>query len=480
MIKSSLERMGPRKMRTIISTTGTSVSGGIPFEDKANAYRLALRSRLGKLKENTSSWERFLDESSAETKSFRALQLGGGDELYLLHTDTSEGQVCAEVVAELASEEFDVEARLRRIIGLQVKNSVVFRRQGINSLFAVLKDITGPIEHQQDHKVVLNITGGFKSVVPYVTLFGLLHRFDIAYIFEFSPALITLPPVPIHFDFERIGQAAEAIRQMQIHGVMQIEDFFRLIPGLPYAEKPFFESLLELEDDGNATLSAIAQQLLVASEEDRLTVLIGPHAKRSLDDAAGIARIQFLFMLHRVPDPLWRKSKYHRFEGTDLMVFKPGGTGQRMAAFIQGRNLHGAELYRDHETYERDLPGRRQSDYNRSDFELWIPPPDSEVLPETEEALYEKTLHEYEKRATNCEARLKDSESAWEAAQGEADALRVQCSELASERDRARSQESRLSEELSRLELMVASVQSELQLVRRPWWKRFILRKGRS
>jgi hypothetical protein len=105
-------------MRTIISTTGTSVSGGIPFEDNANAYRLALRSRLGKLKENTSSWERFLDESSAETKSFRALQLGGGDELDLLHTDTSEGQVCAEVVAQLASEEFGVEARLRRIIGL--------------------------------------------------------------------------------------------------------------------------------------------------------------------------------------------------------------------------------------------------------------------------------------------------------------------------------------------------------------------------
>jgi CRISPR/Cas system-associated protein Csm6 len=57
-----------------------------------------------------------------------------------------------------------------------------------------------PVQISAGHQIILNATGCFKSVVPYLTLRGLLYRLNVVYIFEQSNALLTLPPAPIHFD----------------------------------------------------------------------------------------------------------------------------------------------------------------------------------------------------------------------------------------------------------------------------------------
>ena len=98
--------------------------------------------------------------------------------------------------------------QLHEIPGLQVTDHDRFRREGIDNLFKILDDISKPRLDRGQHDVWLNVTGGFKSVVPYVTLFGLLYRLPVVYIFERSNTLITLPPAAINFDFERLARWA--------------------------------------------------------------------------------------------------------------------------------------------------------------------------------------------------------------------------------------------------------------------------------
>src|SRR6185436_19615245 len=101
------------------------------------------------------------------------------------------------------------------------------------------------------------------------------------------------------------------------------------------------------------------------------------------DESNGLAREQFKQMLNRCRDPLWRREKYHKFAGTDLDVYKPGNTAQRLAGWVNARGVYVAELYPNHDLYERDLPGHRRADYDVNDFVAWKP---AEPLTENEDA----------------------------------------------------------------------------------------------
>ena len=416
-------------MRTIICTTGTSISGGkarYTDTEGAEPYRRAIRTRIEEMRGQAGAG--FLDAVSAETKSLAALKSEAADAVVFLHTDTPDGRICAELVAEVLERGRGIRVQLKCIAGLQVGDENVFRREGIDHLFGALSELTAGKDYDPDAEVVLNVTGGFKSVVPYVTLFGLLKRFDIAYIHEGSSRLIRLPPLPVQYDFERIGQAAEAIRQLRAEKIMKREAFFALIPGLDFHDRRLYECLVEEAGD-DVALSALADHLLCAREEERLAVMIHPNARKSLERWAGtLAAAQFGFMLERVSDPLWRNIKRHRFNGTDLAVYKPGDTAERIAGFIQGRTFFACELFGDHAEYDRDLPNCRCSMYRTADFVPWTAPSGVESAPETEEQLFavlqEKATAAQQDAASALEM-AEESELRLVAAQNELEAERL-------------------------------------------------------
>lgn len=450
------------EMRTIICTTGTSITGNkIRFdpEAKGEVYLRAIRERVEEERKKTGKG--FLDIVSAETKSLHALNATAQDAIILLHTDTDDGKICAEVVAEVITKEMSIIPQLKRIAGLQVKDDVAFRKRGIDQLFSVLKELTAGKEYGKDEEVILNITGGFKSVVPYVTLFGLLRRFDVAYIFEGSSKLIRMPPLPVQYDFERIGQAMEAIRRLRASGVMKKDDFFALIPDLDFHDRRWYECLLE--DDGDSvTLSVIADHLLGIRDEERLTVMLHPHARDAIDRGSGsINREQFLFILERVSDALWRDSKRHIFKGTDLEVYKPGNTSQRLAGFTQGRVFYACELYGDHNEYERDLVRRQRAQYKVAEFTAWVAPSGIQI-PETDEQVAD--LHQ--ERLEKAEKESREGIKLWEDSQSELDSVRRESSARISE----------ITAALESAQLKITDLEKSLADARQPWWKRLFRR----
>ena len=54
------------------------------------------------------------------------------------------------------------------------------------------------LNYQYD--LILNPTGGYKGVIPFVTVLGMLYGKRSVYIFEHAEQLINLPPLPFSFD----------------------------------------------------------------------------------------------------------------------------------------------------------------------------------------------------------------------------------------------------------------------------------------
>ena len=386
-------------MKTIVCTTGTSIAKDVPREVQSKggaAFREAIRQRLATLAESLEV-PSLLKQASAESNSVSRLGPESGDLVVLLHSETEDGTICAEEVQRLLRDQLHADVECKRIDGLQATDPTRFRRLGVQNLFAELDRRCA-----SNGSVFLNVTGGFKSAVPYVTLYGILHQVPVVYIFELSDSLFTLPQPPVHFDYDRLAPAADAIAMLHRETAMPREEFFRRVPGIAYHERPLYEPLLD-EENGQVMLSAFGLLFHEALQRDRGNVFLSPNAAKTFSAATGDAREQLAFMLERVGNPLIRRAKRHPFHGTDLEVYKPGNTAQRMAYFMKGNDVHVCELYPAHdEGYERRLASKRVADYHDDHFAPWSRPVEMPKGPETDEewaieqskklALLEKTV----------------------------------------------------------------------------------------
>lgn len=354
--------------RLVIATAGTSIARGIPWQEAArDDWARAVRGRLASLVQDDES---FLCGASAETHGLFRMGLTASDRVELLVTDTEEGKACADLVAEVAGERLGVSVRVNRLQGLQVENEQDFRRVGVQNLFATVRQLC---REQAGLEPVLNATGGFKGVVPYLTLYGLLERIPVVYVFERSSTLLHLPPAPITFDFEGLHPAADALRALRAQELMSVGDFWELASGIPHLERPRVEAVLEQVDDMVA-LSALGQLVLEAWDQDTRNVLLSPVARRTLEAASKVPRGRVEANLSRLSDPTWRASKIHRFSATDLLIIKPGSVAERLGIFLHGARIYVAEIWIDHDRYEAEAPGKGPSDYDRATFEPWVPP----------------------------------------------------------------------------------------------------------
>ena len=371
--------------RIIISTTGTSVAKDVDFQllaTDAKAAGVAIDGRLTGLREACEDVKELRRKLSAEINTLSALDASGDDVLYFLHSDTTDGLLCAHKVAELAEKEFQCVCGLQKVPGLQATDAVAFRRHGVQNLFRILDEIR--IKHP-NCEIVLNATGGFKAMIAYLTLYGLIYRLTVAYIFERSEQLIQFPPAPINFDYDRLKRAENAISTLCAQVIMSREKFFELIPGLAFDEREWFESLVE-QDGEHVALSAFGQLFVHQLGQEQATIRLSSAAARALGAFDGSLSLRIHSLLERLRDPLWRLSHLHAFTGTDLTVWKVPRTSYRIAGYESQNAVHVAEIYVSHDVYERELPKRNLADYGSAEFTNWSAPSGTHLLPAGDEA----------------------------------------------------------------------------------------------
>ena len=155
--------------------------------------------------------EREREACSAELKSCARIIASARDSrparLILIATDTPEGAFAAELHRRVFERlgAFD-QVEILRPSGLQVRDAQTFRREGlpeyVRAVYQALE--TCP---QDTYEWIFNPTGGFKGLVPYLTIMAMISGARMAYIFEWSDQLIELPAFPVTFDDDIVQQA---------------------------------------------------------------------------------------------------------------------------------------------------------------------------------------------------------------------------------------------------------------------------------
>lgn len=132
-------------------------------------------------------------------------------DVYLLATDT----VLSVIACELIKEWFDKDPSVKDtnfkikchfygdinapdttiIEGLQVKDADRFETEGFNNLLNIIE------KYSEKGKTILNISGGYKAVIPFLTLFAQLKEIPLKYTYEDSEQLITVGNLPFSLDW---------------------------------------------------------------------------------------------------------------------------------------------------------------------------------------------------------------------------------------------------------------------------------------
>ncbi len=147
----------------------------------------------------------YSDSASAEIKSLVKIQEQVGEkvEVHLICTDTILSPVASKMIIEWFDQYSDKDKFVLMfdhtenyiVKGLQIDNPEKFEQEGIDSLFKILERYT------KEKASVLNISGGYKAIIPVLTIIGQLYQLPIYYTYEESNALITINPLPINFDW---------------------------------------------------------------------------------------------------------------------------------------------------------------------------------------------------------------------------------------------------------------------------------------
>ncbi|HWP91859.1 MAG TPA: putative CRISPR-associated protein [Thermodesulfobacteriota bacterium] len=237
-------------------------------------YDVLKKESLSHLKSLNLDKSTDLDKSSAEIKSLLKLGIGNSDVVYLFATETIDGKLCAEVLKDFIEEEFGCDVKLEEINGLQVSNPELFKKTGVRNYI----DKATKIIENHHYQLILNTTGGFKAVVPYTTLLGMLFQIPVFYIFEETQSLIELPPLPLEYNFKIIEELKDKFYRIDLETSIPYDEFRKGIDDEKYKQ---CIALIE-EEKGYVTLSAIGIAIWEKYKEDNPP--LAPKSKKSPDE----------------------------------------------------------------------------------------------------------------------------------------------------------------------------------------------------
>ncbi len=355
-------------MTTYLCTCGTSAAKKLPLAPRFDA---AWVKAIGSVEAAadaiyvTFCGASFEDEGalkndlSAELHSLARMQVKAVDTVVLFSSETPDGQACALAVKQyLEAVRPGIICRVEIITGLQVVNARQFRTTGVlNYTQAVIREI----DRYGAAQCRLNPTGGFKSLVPYTVLIGMLKGVEASYIFEQSSTLIPLPMMPVEFARSRVEPIRPLLERIQQESAIPRADFEA---ALPFADREALEPLFEDLGEGQISLSPVG--FLIWEELERPSALVPYLSRRALDDLLKIRGIEgckpedYLTRVARVREHL--EVGRHEPWTQGLFWLKPGEhTRDRYLVSVEGWRLLVWRIV-EHKEYDDMLTENRKRD----------------------------------------------------------------------------------------------------------------------
>lgn len=293
---------------------------------------------------------------SAEIHSLVRMGVTPDDLVVLFSSDTQDGQATAEAVRLYLEQELPgIDCRVESIPGLQVKNAGDFRTKGVLNF---TQRILRYIENHGPDQCRLNPTGGFKSLVPYTVLIGMIKGVRASYIFEQSSELIDLPRFPLEFARERLEPFRELLERIERETSVSLTEWEKLVP---YFEREALQALIEI-DLRRVTLSPVG---LLIYESMRTNSAKTPFLSRqAINDLMTVRQIEGCKPLEFI-DRVARNQQVfnqavHKSLSNSLVWLKPGEhTRDRYLVSEEGWRLLVWRMV-DHDEYDRMLQEDRQ------------------------------------------------------------------------------------------------------------------------
>lgn len=154
-------------------------------------------------------------DACAEIKSIIKIANNQPATIHLLCTDTDASVFCAERIQKAlnGNNQLTVKEPVK-VTGLSLEDKNQFETTGIDNLIEALDKIY-PQKGEKPKDIVLNISGGYKALIPVMTIIGQIKKTPIFYIYENSDDLIEIPKVNIEFDYGTIVDFYEIAKTLK-------------------------------------------------------------------------------------------------------------------------------------------------------------------------------------------------------------------------------------------------------------------------
>lgn len=377
--------------RTLLLTTGTSIANGTAalreflarpssWEEDISALRQQIRERLRGFDLATGDGR---VRASAELNILHRLPVNPDDEVVLFTTDTADGRCCAEELKRVIEGELGVrKVTLERVEGLQVRDPEKLKSTGLINLSRMLIGYLDDPQRQYTGGCVLCPNGGFKGVVPYMAVLGMIFRAPVMYVFEFAETVISLPPLPIGFATDLFDRALPALEWARNEGVFDVSEFHRRVPGFTQDDAPLLNSFLEITPEVDGSRLGSLSPLLAAltkREADSPSLRISELARHDLEGLAANDRREVEHHLGKLKTALWRSQHRDTKSNSDLEFYPRGHNPWRFAGFTEAGTFHLC-WFAQHDTYMRLIPqpGRQRRAFMTDQFTDYVPPEESD------------------------------------------------------------------------------------------------------
>lgn len=371
-----------KKNKLIICTVGTSISNGCPsqrnllskrslWDDDASDFEKEISEKII----NTEEGE--FRKISAEINSIDRLSISDNDRIVLLSSDNAPGKACSKCLQQIISEHYNIpksNITIERVEGLQVYDSTRLKKIGLNNFIATTLRYLDDKSLSYQYDIIINPTGGFKGVLPFLTILGMMYAKKTIYIFEFSEELIYLPPLPFTFDLNIFNRVKPALEYIDQEIAVPEQEYFSKIKNYTESERELFLSFVEPFED-KLTISSLANCFLSIEKESEQPIVL----KKILDEIQNDNSLQGLALkrlISKVSSPLWRNNHSENWYTTDLIIIKQPRTAERLAGFVKNNTFHVTHAFRNHDEYETKLVGCSVKDYANDNFVKWTPSED--------------------------------------------------------------------------------------------------------
>mgnify|MGYP000428985216 CR=1 FL=1 len=227
-------------MKKIITMVGTSLfENYLEKKDDTNFIKAYNYFKNNKIKaeglDNELNRRKYIEKSlnekyfknnpnaSAEIKSLLKLKKELDDklEIHLLYSDTALSRLAAEILQNSLSYYDELNDctinQPKKIVGLQIWDRNEFNKGMVNLINTIYKISQGYWEN-----IIINITGGYKANVPYLTILGQINKCEIYYIFEDTDALIKIPYAPIDINWRVFEENETFFMELEMKGVKEL------------------------------------------------------------------------------------------------------------------------------------------------------------------------------------------------------------------------------------------------------------------